>query len=163
MQILETVDDFHDALVDKYFGLRQEFINQRDEFDALADLRDLAINRLAVLERVINFPQNFFQGGVAISEALIIRVSRVQSAENQNINLYVGQKCRAHELRRESRIIARVQNIFPAKIYQRHHCAGDMPRLMKTYFKTRQGNSLQERNRRNIFFEPREFFFQLRG
>ena len=163
VQVLEAVDDFHYALVDKNFCPRQKFIYQREQLDALADLRDLAIDGLASAERVINLAQNFFQGSVGVAEASIVRVARVQSAENQNINLHVGQERRAHQLRREGRIVARVQNIFPAEIYQSHHRAGDVSRLMKTYPQLRQREPLQEGDGRNIFFYRRESFFQLRG
>ena len=162
MQVLEAVYDFHNSCVDKDFGVGQKFINQRDKFDALTNLRDLAVNGFTVSEGVTDSEQNFFQNGIAVAEASIIRVTGMKSAENQNINFNVGQKSRADKLSRKRRVIARVQNIFPAKIYQRHHCAGNMPRLIETYFETRKRDSLQKGDGRNISFYLSETFFQLR-
>ena len=82
MQIFKTVNDFHDALVDKNFRPRQKFIYQRDQLDALADLRDLAVNGFSLTQSVINFAQNFFQRGVRVADSSIKRVAGVQSAQN---------------------------------------------------------------------------------
>ena len=75
MNILEAVDNSHDAVVDKNFGLRHKFINQRDEFNALADLRNLTVNGFAVTKCEVNFAENFFQGGITVAESSIIGVA----------------------------------------------------------------------------------------
>ena len=101
MQIFKAMDDFHNAVVDKNFCIGQELVNQRDEFDALANLRDLAVNRFAAPQCVTDFVQNSFQNRIAVAETSIIGMPRVQSAQNQNINLNVGKERRADKLRRE--------------------------------------------------------------
>ena len=82
VHVLETTDDFHDAIIYIKLGLRQKLINQRNKLDALAYLRDLAINGFAASQRVVNPAQNFFQRGVTLAVSLIIRVAGVQSAQD---------------------------------------------------------------------------------